>query len=51
MRQKLIEVYLDFRNNYLTIKFYAEANDLHIKQAEQLLALAKDVFESEHPEA
>jgi hypothetical protein len=49
-RDSLIEVYLDFRNNYLTIEKYAEHNGLHYNQAVTLLALAKDVFNSKHPE-
>ena len=51
MRETLIAVYLDFRNNYLTVKTYAERNGLTEEQADKLIDLARDVFNSDHPEA
>jgi hypothetical protein len=51
MRTTLINIYLDFRNNYLTIEKYAEHNGLHTNEAIELLKLAKIVFNSNHPEA
>ena len=51
MRDKLIEAYLDYRNNYLTIEKWAEHNGLATDQGEQLYWLAREVFESKHPEA
>lgn len=51
MRDILKNVYLDFVNNYLTIAKYAEHNGLTNIQAVLLYDLAKDVYESEHPEA
>jgi hypothetical protein len=51
MRDTLINTYLDFINNYLTVEVYAEHNGLTVLQAEILLALAKDVYSTDHPEA
>lgn len=50
MRTVLINTYLDFRNNYLTISLYAEHNHLYLQQAIDLIALAKNVYESVNPE-
>ena len=44
MRTTLINTYLDFRNNYLTIELYAEHNLLTVEQAETLLELAQNVY-------
>lgn len=49
-RDYLIELYLDYRNNYLTIAKFAEHNGLTDSQAQALLETAQDVFESRHPE-
>ena len=51
MRETLIAVYIDFRNNYLTVEKYAEHNGLTEEQADKLIDLARDVFNSDHPEA
>ena len=51
MRDTLIAAYLDFWNNYLTVEKYAEHNGLTESQAGVLLDLAKEVFNSEHPDA
>lgn len=51
MRTILINAYLDFRNNYLTIEKYAEHNGLHIDEAEDLIDLARDVFNKNHPDS
>lgn len=50
VRNQLIEIYLDYLNNYLTIEKYAEHNGLHLYQAETLINLAREVFNSQHPE-
>ena len=50
-RQYLIDIYLDWRNNYLSIEKFAEDNGLHYTQASKLLQLGAEVFESEHPES
>jgi hypothetical protein len=51
MRDKLIEVYLDYTNNYLTAEKYADHNGLTVEQAQALLNLAKNVFNTPHPDA
>lgn len=50
MRTLLIESYLDYVNNYLTKEVWAEHNGLSVEHGKALLALAKQVFESKHPE-
>lgn len=51
MRQTLINAYLDWINNYASTETYAEHNGLTLAQAQALLAVAKDVFNSPHPDA
>jgi len=51
IRQNLIDVYLDFVNNFLTVDFFAEYYGLTYDQAFKLLAVARSVLESNHPEA
>jgi hypothetical protein len=51
MRDKLIEVYLDYLNNYLTAEKYSEHNGLTVEQGRALLSLAKTVFNTPHPDA
>ncbi len=51
MRDTLITIYLDFWNNYLTVERYAECNGLHNIEAQSLIDLARNVFNSHHPEA
>jgi hypothetical protein len=50
-RDYLIEAYLSFVNDYLTVEKFAEHHGLHQDQAKAFLELAKSVFESKHPEA
>lgn len=51
MRDKLIDVYHDWVNNYLTLPVYAEHNGLTLDQARTLMLLATEVALSKHPEA
>lgn len=51
MRDTLINTYLDYINNYLTIAKFAEHNGITELQGAALIALAKSVFESVHPES
>ena len=51
MRKVLIDTYLDYVNNYLTVSTYAEHNGLTTDQALELLSIARKVFQSTHPEA
>lgn len=50
-RDYLTDLYLDFRNNYLTIEKFAEHNGLHVKHAILLMEVAEQVFDSKHPDA
>lgn len=51
IRDYIIEQYLDFINNYLTIEKFAEHNGLTSEQAQKFLALAQEIFDSKHPES
>ena len=50
-REQLIDDYLDFVNNYLSVSLFAEHRGLTEGQAKSLLDLAKMVFNNPHPEA
>ena len=50
MRTVLTDIYLEFRNDYLTVEKYAEHNGLSVNEAENLIKIASDVFYSLHPE-
>lgn len=50
-REQLIDDYLDFVNNYISVSLFAEHRGLIEGQARVLLDLAKMVFDSPHPEA
>ena len=50
-REQLIDDYLDFVNNYLTVALFAEHRGLTEHQARLLLDVAKMVFNSPHPDA
>ena len=50
-REQLIDDYLDFVNNYLSVSLFAEHRGLTEGQARLLLDLAKMVFNSTHPDA
>lgn len=50
-REQLIDDYLDFLNNYLSVSLFAEHRGLTEGQARLLLDVAKMVFNSTHPEA
>ena len=50
-REQLAQVYLDWVNNYLTVERFAEHYGLHLYEAEDLLKLAKAVFNTPHPDA
>jgi hypothetical protein len=51
MRTQLIDIYLDYWNNYLTHERYAECNGLRVNEAITLIDLARSVFNSNHPES
>jgi len=50
-REKLECIYLDFFNDYLTIKHYANCNGLTEKQAKSIIDLSRSVYESRHQES
>lgn len=50
-REQLINVYMDWVNNFLTVEFFAEYYGLTDKQAETLINLARDVYNAPHPDA
>ena len=50
LREVMIEYYLDYRNNYLTIEKFAEHNGLYRDQAVNLIREATFIFNSAHPE-
>jgi len=50
MRDTLINAFLGFLNNYLTVEQWAEHNGLTEAQGLKLLALAQEVYNSEHPD-
>jgi hypothetical protein len=50
MRNVLIDIYLDYWNNYLTFERYAECNGLHVSEVEILINLAREVYNANHPE-
>jgi hypothetical protein len=51
MRDTLINAYLDYLNNYLTIDLYSEHNGLTLEQGKILINLGHDVYYSSHPDA
>jgi hypothetical protein len=50
-RTTLINIYLDWRNNYLTYEKYAEHHGLTIPEACKLIRLGQEAFHHDHPEA
>lgn len=51
MRETLAQIYLDWRNNYISVDVFAEHNGLTYSEAVQLIELAKSCFENPHPDA
>lgn len=43
---KLIEVYLDYRNNYLTVQGYADKNELSVEFTKVLIDEATKTYKS-----
>ena len=50
VRAYLKEVYLDWANNYLTPAKFAEHNGITKAQAIALIELAREVYNSPHPD-
>jgi hypothetical protein len=51
MREILIKAYLDYINNYLSVDTWAEHNGLSVEQGTVFIGLARDVYNSQHPDA
>ena len=51
MRESLINMYLDWRNNYLTVERFAECNGLLVNEAQALINLGRVIFNHAHHEA
>lgn len=47
VKQVLIDQFLDYFNNYLTIAKYAEDNDLTLQQAQTVISLGKVLHEKQ----
>jgi len=50
MRQILIDAFLDYKNNYLTVKAYRENNGLDYEEASAFINVARTVYYSNHPD-
>lgn len=50
-RTYLINLYLDCVNNWLSVATFSEHHGLNTTQGGALLELARDVYNSKHPEA
>lgn len=50
-RELLISIYLDWYNNYASVETFAEHNGLTKEQGEALINLARQVYNSDHPDA
>lgn len=50
-REQLTRIYLDWKNNFLSISGFAEHYGLFDDEAEELINLARKVAERNHPDA
>jgi len=51
MREILINAYLDYINNYLSVEKYAEHHGMTFLQGFYFIEVARAVFNSKHPDA
>jgi deoxyribodipyrimidine photolyase-like uncharacterized protein len=49
-REYLRALYISFLNDYLTVARFAEDNGLTEEQGKALIDLARDVYNSKHPD-
>lgn len=49
-RDKLLNDYLDYVNNYLTIDKFAEHRGLYVHEAQLLIEVLQSCFKLTHPE-
>ena len=50
LRDTLLEAYLDWKNNYLTVEVFAEHHGLTVGQAHTLILLGRDVLCTDYQE-
>ena len=50
-RENLIALYLEWRNNFLTIGAFADHYGLYDDEANELIRIARKAFERPHPDA
>lgn len=50
-REKLIELYLDWKNNFLSIGGFADYYGLYDDEANELIRIARKAYERPHPDA
>lgn len=49
-RDYLREIYLDWKNNYVSVEKFAEHNGITPYQASVLIELSREVTNSDHPD-
>lgn len=50
MRQKLIDAFLDYTNNFLTVEGFSQFLGVNKTQALAIITLGKELHESKHTE-
>lgn len=50
-RQSLNDIYLSWLNDFLSVERFAEYHGITDAQAADLITLARDIFNTDHPEA
>ena len=50
-REQLKAIYLEWRNDFLSVEAFAEYHGITDAQAADLITLARDIFNTDHPEA
>ena len=50
-RQYLSDVYLSWVNDFISVAAFAEYHGITDAQAADLITLARDIFNTDHPEA
>lgn len=51
LRQMLVDLYLDYVNNFITLKGFAEHYGMTEVQAQKLLTVCSEFHETPHPES
>jgi hypothetical protein len=50
-RDHFVSMYLDYRNNYITVARWAEAYGLTEQEGTELLTVLRAIFNGQHPDA